>query len=114
MSSALVNYEKIDFRFTEVFYELSALEQYMDSLESQLPDLIKSEEQKVYAGLREKGYENDDIERQIAQQDLYEFIENILPRYFFRQILVTLWAIFETAIIEIAKEIKDQEKQGIN
>lgn len=109
----MVKLDKIDFRFIEINYELHALEQYMDSIESQLPHLIRIEEEKVYDDLREKGYENDEIERQIAQQQLDDFIDNVLPRYFFSQILVTLWAIFESAIVEIANEIKDHKKQGI-
>ena len=37
----------------------------------------------------------------------------MLPRYFRNPIVVTLWAIFESAIIEIAKEIKDQQNLPI-
>ena len=102
-----------DFRFIEVFHELYALEQYMDSIESQLPDLIKKEEEKAYANLRQKGYENDLIERHQMHQKLYELIEEVLPKYFWSSILVTLWAIFESALSEIAKEAKDQQSQAI-
>jgi hypothetical protein len=104
---------EFDFRFVELFYELYALEQYMDSVESQLPDLIKKEEEKAYGRLRQEGYENDPFERQYIQQQLYDLIEEVLPRYFFSPILVTLWAIFESAITEIAKEVKDQQNQVI-
>lgn len=102
-----------DFRFVELYHELYALEEYMESVKSQLPDLIQKEEKKAYDSLREKGYENDPIERQQIQQQLYELIEGVLPRYFLGPILVTLWAIFESAIFEIAKEAKDQQKQMI-
>ena len=43
-----------DLRFVEIFHELYALEQFMDSIESQLPDLIKKEEEKAYENLRRK------------------------------------------------------------
>lgn len=102
-----------DFRFVELFHELYALEQYMDSVESQLPDLIKKEEKNAFSRLRQKGYENDPFERDQIQQQLYDLVEEVLPRYFFSSILVTLWAIFESAIIEIAKEVKDQQNQVI-
>jgi len=48
-----------DLRFVEIFHELYALEQFMDSIESQLPDLIKKEEEKAYENLRRKKCEND-------------------------------------------------------
>ena len=102
-----------DIRFVELFHELYALEQYMDSVESQLPDLIKKEEENAYSRLRQKGYENDSFERDQIRQQLYALIEEVLPRYFFSSILVTLWAIFESGIIEIAKEVKDQQNQVV-
>ncbi|MDX9955228.1 MAG: hypothetical protein RBT75_14085, partial [Anaerolineae bacterium] len=78
-----------DFRFVELYHELYALEDYMESVQSQLPDLIKKEETKAYNSLREKGYENDPIERHQVQQQLYELIEEVLPRYFLGPILIT-------------------------
>ena len=103
-----------DFRFIEIFHELYALENYINSIESQLPDLIKKEEEKAYENIRKKQCENDPIEWQQMQQELYALIENVLPRYFRNPIIVTLWAIFESAIIEIAKEVKDQKKLQIS
>jgi len=94
-----------DLRFVEIFHELYALEDYINSIESQLPDLIEKEKEKAY----QNRPENDPIEWQQKEQELYELIEDVLPRYFRNPIVVTLWAIFESAIIEIAKEIKDQQ-----
>lgn len=102
-----------DFRFVELFHELYALEDYIDSVESQLPDLIKKEEEKAYNMLNEKGYGNDPIERNQVEQQLYELIEEVLPRYFWGPLLVTLWAIFELGLVEIAREVKDQQNQTI-
>ena len=48
-----------DLRFVEIFHELYALEQFMDSIESQLPDLIKKEVEKPYENLRRKKCVND-------------------------------------------------------
>ena len=98
-----------DLRFVEIFHELYALEDYMNSIESQLPDLIEKEKEKAY----QTGLKNDSIEWQQKEQALYELIEDVLPRYFRNPIVVTLWAIFESAIIEIAKEIKDQQSLPI-
>jgi hypothetical protein len=102
-----------DFRFVELFHELYALEDFISSVESQLPDLIKREEEKAINMLKEKGYENDSIERNEVEQRLYELIEEVLPRYFRSPLLVTLWAILESGLIEIAREVKDQQDQPI-
>lgn len=48
-----------DLRFIEVFHELYALEDYMSSIESQLPELIEKKKEKAYKN-RPK---NDPIER---------------------------------------------------
>ena len=98
-----------DFRFVEIFHELYALEDYINSIESQLPDLIEKEKEKAY----QSRPEYDPIEWQQKEQALYALIEDVLPRYFRNPIIVTLWAIFESAIIEIAKEIKDQQSLPI-
>jgi hypothetical protein len=94
-----------DLRFVEMFYELYALEDYIDSIESQLPVLIEREKEKTYQNMPEC----DSIEWLQREQALYALIEDVIPRYFRNPIVVNLWAIFESAIIEIAKEIKDHQ-----
>jgi hypothetical protein len=98
-----------DLRFVEIFHELYAIEDYLNSIESQLPDLIEKEKEKAYQSMPK----NDPIEWQQNEQVLYELIEDVLPRYFYNSIVVTLWAIFESATIEIAKEIKKQQSLPI-
>jgi hypothetical protein len=93
-----------DFRFIEIFHELYAIEDYINTVELQLPQLIEKEKKKAY----QNRPTDDPIEWQQKENELYELIEDVLPRYFRNPIIVTLWAIFESAIIEIAKEIKDQ------
>jgi hypothetical protein len=60
-----------DLRFVEIFHELYALEDYMNSIESQLPDLIEKEKEKVY----QNRPENDPIEWQEKEQELYELTQ---------------------------------------
>jgi hypothetical protein len=93
-----------DFRFIEIFHELYALEDYINTVELQLPQLIVKEKEKAH----QNRPANEAIEWEQNEQELYELIEDVLPRYFRNPIIVTLWAIFESAIIEISKEIKDQ------
>lgn len=98
-----MNFDRVDFRFIEIFHELCALEDYMNSVEAQLPELIENEKKKAFDN-RPK----DPFEWQEKEKELYELIEDVLPRFFRNPIVVTLWAVFESAIIEIAREIKDQ------
>ena len=102
---------KIDFRFLNIFHELYALKQFISSIESQLPTVIEQETQKAHENLRAKEYEDSD--RQDIEQRLYDLINNVLPRYFWSSIFVILWAIFESGILEAAKEAKSPEGQNI-
>lgn len=103
----------LDLRFTEVFYELGALQQYLDSFENQLPIIAKQEEKKVYTRIRNEKLKHDPAEREEILKELYDLTEEVLPRFFRGSILVTLWAIFESAITDIAKEIRDQQNQPL-
>lgn len=102
-----------DLRFVEFFHELYALKDYIDSIESQLPDLIRKEKEKAHEKLSKMNCQDDPFEYQAIEQETYELVEDVLPRYFRNPIIVTLWAIFESAIIEIAKEVKDQRNLPI-
>ena len=103
-----------DLRFAEFFHELYALQDYIDSIESQLPDLIIKEKKKAHEKLSKLNYEDDPFEYQAFEREAYELVEDVLPRYFRNPIIVTLWAIFESGIIEIAKEVKDQRNLPIS
>jgi len=105
--------DRIELRFVEIFYELGTLESYMNSIETQLPSLIKIEEEKMFKRLRYKGSHNDTDELDEIRKKLFHLAEDVYPRYFRGLILVTLWAIFESAIYKIAKEIKDQQEHGV-
>jgi hypothetical protein len=102
-----------DFRFIEISHELYAIRRYIDSIDQQLPDLIQEEEKRAYERLKQTGYENDEAESQIMNQESYELIEVTLPKYFLGSTLVTIWAIFESGISEIAAEIKSRKNLGI-
>lgn len=100
---------RIDFRFWQIEYELSALQEYIRTLESQLPILEKQEREQLEKRVREQNLDEGDRAVQYQQYD--NLIEWVLPRFFRGQILITLWAIYESAVIEIADYIR--EKQGV-
>lgn len=101
----------LDFRFLESQYELGTLEDYLRVLEEQLDKLTKQEQEKFETKIKNEIYQKDEAERQEAYQELYEHSEHLLPRFFRNPFLVTLWATFESAVVEIAKYL--QEKKGL-
>ncbi|MBN4054235.1 hypothetical protein JYT87_00835 [Nitrospira defluvii] len=100
-----------DPRFIEVFYELEAFKRYLDLLKEQWPIIIKQQEEKAKKEQSEYDYDDGDWHR--VSQEFNELKEDILPRFFVGPILITLWAIFESALGEIAKEVSEQQNQKI-
>lgn len=104
----------IDLRFVEVLYELDATAKYISSFEAQLPSLVKQEEENAFDRIREEHLNMDDGEADLIRQELYDLTENVLPRFFRNAILVTVWSIFESAIIDIAKELQSERRKVLN
>lgn len=96
-----------------MLYELNAMERYIASFEGQLPSIVKQEEEKAFARIREERIHADDGEADLIRQELYDLTENVLPRFFRNAILVTLWSIFESAVIDIAKELQSEQNKAI-
>jgi hypothetical protein len=103
----------IDFRFVDVLYELNATARYISLFEDQLPDLIKQEEEKALCQIREERLTLDNGEADLIRQELYDLTENVLPRFFRNAILVTIWSIFESAIIDISKELQSKQHKTL-
>ena len=61
-----------DFRFIEIEYELWALEHLLGVLEQQIAYLRDQDPVRTFAELRERGWEHDEGERQLAAQELTE------------------------------------------
>ena len=99
----------IDIRFVDVSYELGALGRYLDMLEQQLNVLIKQEHEKAETRIQEIKKNFDEVEWQIAHQVRDELVENLIPRFFRSPFLVTLWATYESGIIEIANYLQKQK-----
>ncbi len=88
----------LDFRLNEVGVELSSLRDYHDLLVSEFKRLEESAVERA-----ESGWDlSDPVERQTAWQ-MVDFTKQIeLPRLLWGSFLVMAWAVFETAVIEIA------------
>lgn len=99
----------IDFRFMEIEAELSVTLDHLSAIDRQLPAIQKSERERLELGL--EGLEPDEWHGTLQWID--EFIEDVLPRLHYSPVLVQLWAVFESGIIEISKYLQRKEGQSL-
>lgn len=95
--------EVLDLRFSEISAELWVIGEYSRVVERQLPLAIKNETERLEAKLTGA----DEYERYELEQRMDHLAEEMLPRFFRGPILVALWAIFESAVIEIGKYLQE-------
>ncbi len=93
----------IDFRLTEIEYELWALGQFLEFLEPQIVYLRDQDASRTFAQLRESGWDHDEGEIQLAAQELSERQDYVVPRFMRGPFLVSLWACYEAAVGEVAE-----------
>jgi hypothetical protein len=103
----------LDFRFVEIEYELWALGEYLNALEQQLPAIAEAKRTQTYTRLQAEKLGWDDPETEFAFQELYEIAENVLPRFLRGPFLATLWALYESAVTEIASYLRQQQKKAL-
>lgn len=99
----------IGFKYLEILLELYAFEKFLNMLEKGLKYLTDQEALKTSSILR-KLRDNNDI--QIEKYDFTELVNHTMPRFFRNPALVSLWAIYESAIILIASCLQQQKKKS--
>ncbi len=95
----LINFDP---RFIEIEYELWALGHLRDVLEAQIVFLRDQDKLKTFAELKERGWDHDEVEWQLASQEFAERQEYVIPRFLRGPFVVSLWACYESAVKEIA------------
>lgn len=104
---------KIDFRLCDVYQELHALEEHYKIIEKQILHLNNIEKEKLDK-YREKGNLNpEDAEWDISRQEYDYKIDFLLPRLFWGPFIVSLYAVFETSVMEIANLMQKSIKHEI-
>ena len=93
---------QFDPRFIEIEYELWALGHLRTVIEEQIAFLRAQDTLKTYAELKEQGWYHDEGERQLASQELDERQDYVIPRFFRGPFVVSLWASYESAVVEVA------------
>jgi hypothetical protein len=97
---AIIN---VDWRFIEIEYELWALGHLLGVLEQQVEFLRAQDELKTFAELKERGWDHDEAERQLASQELRDRQDYVIPRFLRGPFVVSLWACYESAVREVAE-----------
>jgi len=100
---------KLDFRLVEVSYALYALEDQLSLIEQQLEEIKNRESAELNAFLR--SITPDDPEGEYRSQAFSERNEFVYPRFFRGSLLISLYAVYESAVTEIARLI--QKKKGL-
>jgi hypothetical protein len=101
-----------DFEMVEIELELSALDYHLNLIEEQIRNKKAFEKIKSQHKINKLNLTPDDLEWHEEQRELDYIVEFLLPRLFRGPFLISLYAVYESAVIEIAKLL--QAQKGIN
>lgn len=110
---AKTDYSQLDFRLLEVSGELYALEDHLQLIEGEMERIQKDERLRVDAYIKKENLCQDDPEWHFALQEYDHRIDFLLPRFFRGPFLVALYAVYESAVTEIARLIQEKKSQKI-
>jgi len=96
-----------DLRFTELANELRMLGEALQYLENQIH--LLQEQELIQRDARLLKYDQNDDERVIEYQPYWEKTENIFPRFLRNPFLVTLWAVYESGVYELANYVSREK-----
>ena len=106
-----------DFRLLEIVeieHELYALEDHIKLIESQIKRFQRKERLRLDTHIKIQRLSPEDPEWHEAIQYYNERIEFLLPRFFRGPFLVALYAVYESAVTEIAQLMQKKMQQGIS
>lgn len=96
----------LDFRLLDISLEIYALQDHFELIKKQIPQLIEVEKSVLKKYRQKENLNPEDPEWDIPRQEFDEKVEFLLPRFFWGPFVVSLYAVYETAITEIAKKIQ--------
>ena len=102
-----------DFRLLDVSLELYALEDFLETMEKQIDLISNIEKIKLEDAIRKHNLNPDGWDYVEAKQNYEDRIEFLLPRFFRGPFLVSLYAVYEAAVTEIAHLIQKRKGQAI-
>ena len=104
---------KLDFRLLEVSMELSTLEKHLELIEAQ----IERGQKEAWSSREAKTMElepDDEAEWSFIVQEYDYQVGFVLPRVLRNPFLVSLFAVYESAVTEIAKAMQRKKGVGIS
>lgn len=104
----------LDFRLLDISLEVYALENHLQLIKTQILHLRTIENKALEEYIKKEKLELDIPEQNILRQECEYKIEVLIPRFFWGAFLVALYAVYETAITEIAKLIQTSQKQEVS
>ena len=104
----------LDFRLLDVSLELYALEEYLDTMEKQIDHIAASEKLNLEAAIRNQKITPDDPEWHFEHQGYDNRVDFLLPRFFRGPFLVSLYAVYEASVTEIARLLQKGQCLGIS
>jgi hypothetical protein len=94
---------RVDFRYSDIGYELWALERLVGLSERMIAMASDSEEERIWADLKARGWDDDQAEQQFASQDVDDLRTVAIPRQTRGATVVALWAGYEGAALDVAE-----------
>jgi hypothetical protein len=82
--------------------EVFAIDDYYAELENQIEAIQKTQSLKIDALIRQENLTPEDAEWHIAYQEYSHLVDFLLPRFFRGTFLVSLYALYESVVTEIA------------
>ena len=101
----------VDFRLLDVSLEIHALEDHFELIRTQISHLSEVERSMLDEFRRKEKLTPEDPEWDFARQECDHKVEFLLPRFFWGPFLITLYAVYETAVTEIARLIQTTQRQ---
>ena len=95
----------IDFRLLELSTDLSTLEKHFELIEGEIERGKEAAEREMHDKWHQLKFK-DEAEWSLLGQDKYFQEEFVLPRVFRNPFLITLFTVYETAVVEVANRIQ--------
>jgi len=106
-----ISIDTIDFRLLEIDLELYGLKYHLDLLEKQIKNIQAYDRLSLENRIKKLGLVPDDADWQLAHNALEDTTEFFIPRIFRASFIISLYAVYESAVTEIAELIR--KKKGI-
>ena len=103
-----------DFRLIDVSFELFALENHLNLIENQMERHQRSKRETLDLFIRKEKFSPEDPEWHEAIQNFNHRFAFLLPRVFRCPFLVSLYAVYESSVTEIARMIQAAKEPSIS